>query len=78
VDFLLLFFDDGLDAFINDKNIGIVFFDYLADRGVLIESLSGGREFVLGVVEDFFEFVRENGGALFKSEGFFDVNEMSF
>ncbi len=61
MDFLLLFLDDGLDAFINDKNIGIVLFDDLADRGVVTQSLSGGRQFVLGVVQNFFEFIRENG-----------------
>ena len=78
VQFLFLFLNDRLDAFKEDEHIGIIFFDNLANLQVLIERFGSRCQFVLRIVDHFSELIGKDGGAFFKSETFFDIDQMSF
>lgn len=64
VKLFLLLLHDRLYPLVEHEQVSILLLDHLTDGGMLAQRLARGSQPILGVVEHFFQFIRQNSAAL--------------
>lgn len=75
---LFFLFYDWFYVFIENYHFTIIFFKKLTNGGMHIKGFGIGCKLKLRVVDNLFQLIRQDGGALLQSKCFLHINQMRF